>query len=238
MPTDQSSLIGSPKNFLNKGQKKQNKTFLRDTKIRLREVLIRFWRGDPNQSLSKEHQSNDWSSTIRVVWRMSFWSLCPSFPLDFRPYLTGEGEEGTWQQVEWRCSYWGSFFLPQIIMFIFNEIMKGFLKRSLILGDKINLFEINSAISNKKSGVQTEPGSHQFSQWKQVLSGRLKGPTGAPTHESSVLGLNSQGLLCRSQWNFQDGWLMAPPNTMWKTYHSKTSLLGLLQWGGDTLTES
>lgn len=54
------------------------------------------------------------------------------------------------------------FFLPQMIMFIFNQIMKGFLKRSLILGDKIHLFEINSAISNK-SGVQTEPGSHQFS---------------------------------------------------------------------------
>lgn len=83
---------------------------------------------------------------------MDFWSLCPSFPLDFLPGLTGEGEEGIWWHREWRCSYQGSF-LPQIIMFMFNQIRKESLKWFLIPRRENKL--IWNKLSNSKEEIRS-----------------------------------------------------------------------------------
>lgn len=135
---------------------------------------------------------------------MNFWSLCPSFPLYFLPGSTG-GEEGIRWHMERRCSHRHSF-LPWMIMLIFNQIMKGFLKWFLIPRRQKTYLKISLAIANNKSGVQTEPGSHQFLQLKRFLSGRLKGPQGSTHSWVKGPGPQQPGVLSEISVEFP-GWL-------------------------------
>lgn len=76
MPTDQSSLIGSPRKFPKNRQKKLKKTFLKDTKIRLRKVWNLFENKLSNSKIRNQEFRQNLGPSNSHSWRDSWVEDC------------------------------------------------------------------------------------------------------------------------------------------------------------------